>query len=99
MEYENPRYSGAARTSNDSSKRKIQNAYLEHAELRGGRERRKVTKIAFRTAWQSSSSVEPAQSISVVPVEQIPPENSKCGGHVGPHSGQKYAGGGQGLER
>ena len=79
MEYENPRYNGVARRSNDSRKRKIQNAYLEHAELRGGRERRKVTKIAFRTAWQSSSSVEPAQSISVVPVEQTPLKTASAG--------------------
>ena len=68
-EYKNQGYHGATRRSNDSRKSKIEIALLEHAELRGGRERRKVMKIDFRTAWKSSGGLEPAQNPSVVPVE------------------------------
>ena len=67
--HDNPGYDEAAGRSNCSRKTEIENSQLENADLRHGRERRKVTKIDFRTAWKSSGGLEPAQNPSVVSVE------------------------------
>ena len=67
--HDNPGYDEAAGRSNCSRKTEIENSQLENADLRHGRERRKVTKIAFRTAWKSMRGLEPVQNPSVMPVK------------------------------